>query len=419
MIDSIDMRTVGAQDSSVPLDGVRESETTNPSRSDSENTDILLGTMAKGGDLIPKPMPVEEELKSEAYEKSSRSTVIAGTQRAGEETEERGDEKKSEVGPSIHGEAAVVRPSGADKTGNGQNGTYSATTTKMDDSASSNTSIRKKSCLRKVSTGLSSVSTDKENGGESPDTPSTPGTPGSPGRKKVSFDQLTIREYPLILGDHPATTCGPPVTLSWEVQETYALPVEEYEDKAPPRRESQELKMPAAYRQALLRKSKIGEHEIRRAEAETQRAQHQRRLTTAMQEFEGVEIFMQSAARKFQRWKKGLAKKSKKSGVVEDLDLAEKWLQERKEQQRRLRRAKTDPLDKTSETVDSALVMDMSLPHYPVNKSKTSVDGRNGAKVLKRSHSTGSLKQQSASVSQVQMMRERALANQKAFGDSN
>lgn len=35
-------------------------------------------------------------------------------------------------------------------------------------------------------------------------------------RKKVFFDEIRIQEYPIILGDNPAVSCGAPITIDWE-----------------------------------------------------------------------------------------------------------------------------------------------------------------------------------------------------------
>ena len=53
------------------------------------------------------------------------------------------------------------------------------------------------------------------------------------GRKKVCFGDISIREYPMILGDHPNTRSGLPVMLDWQHQyeETMGLEMYQYMHK--------------------------------------------------------------------------------------------------------------------------------------------------------------------------------------------
>jgi len=47
--------------------------------------------------------------------------------------------------------------------------------------------------------------------------------------KEVIFDDITVREYPQILGDNPMVTAGPPVTLAWNYQNEYTMDFNLYE----------------------------------------------------------------------------------------------------------------------------------------------------------------------------------------------
>lgn len=46
--------------------------------------------------------------------------------------------------------------------------------------------------------------------------------------KQVRFGDLTIAEYPIILGDNPSCT-GAPITIGWQPMETYTRNLELYE----------------------------------------------------------------------------------------------------------------------------------------------------------------------------------------------
>jgi hypothetical protein len=47
--------------------------------------------------------------------------------------------------------------------------------------------------------------------------------------KKVTFSELTIREYPLILGDNPSVSEGAPLSLGWKPQQSYTRNLDLYE----------------------------------------------------------------------------------------------------------------------------------------------------------------------------------------------
>lgn len=56
--------------------------------------------------------------------------------------------------------------------------------------------------------------------------------------KKVWFDQIHVREYPIILGDNPSTVEGAPITIGWKPQHEMTLEIEYFELYRPKRRRS-------------------------------------------------------------------------------------------------------------------------------------------------------------------------------------
>lgn len=58
---------------------------------------------------------------------------------------------------------------------------------------------------------------------------STGSTDSENGNIGVCWDDITIHEFPSILGDNPAVTNGAPLTLSWESVNTYKVDVNVYE----------------------------------------------------------------------------------------------------------------------------------------------------------------------------------------------
>lgn len=47
--------------------------------------------------------------------------------------------------------------------------------------------------------------------------------------KKVTFKSLEIRSYPIILGDNPNCSHGPPIQIDWEPFRTKKFSIDEYE----------------------------------------------------------------------------------------------------------------------------------------------------------------------------------------------
>jgi hypothetical protein len=182
--------------------------------------------------------------------------------------------------------------------------------------------------------------------------PSVPDTPDPPRdakvAKKVSFSDLHIREYGIILGDHPCSVSGPPITVEWQPMEMYKIPVDDYEASlvdnsdgnesstttgtsatAVRRRRLNELRMPAEVRRSMLKLSEEytdyhSEENVKQTISQCRKIRNQRRLTSALFEcdFEPVEIMWQSLRRKMGRyWNK------RNKDVPEDP--AAVWLEQR------------------------------------------------------------------------------------------
>ena len=68
----------------------------------------------------------------------------------------------------------------------------------------------------------------------------------------VKFDKIQVREYERVLGDNPAVSAGPPVSLGWKYTPERELDVEFFETERPPRRTRKELSLPARFREDML-----------------------------------------------------------------------------------------------------------------------------------------------------------------------
>lgn len=56
--------------------------------------------------------------------------------------------------------------------------------------------------------------------------------------KKVIFGEITVREYPQILGNNPAVSIGVPITIDWKFQNEYIWEIDIYECARRPLRRS-------------------------------------------------------------------------------------------------------------------------------------------------------------------------------------
>mmetsp|Transcript_29007 Transcript_29007/g.34473 ORF Transcript_29007/g.34473 Transcript_29007/m.34473 type:complete len:175 (-) Transcript_29007:209-733(-) len=118
----------------------------------------------------------------------------------------------------------------------------------------------------------------------------------------VHFQSVEIREYDMILGDHPSSHNGPPVTLDWEYDETILLPLDQYEFHHAPRRTKQQMLLDGSYRaHILINCDDYTDDEMIKAENDCKKIQKQRDSTIRMLPFSKMEEVTQSAGRKLKR----------------------------------------------------------------------------------------------------------------------
>lgn len=70
--------------------------------------------------------------------------------------------------------------------------------------------------------------------------------------KRVRFSEITIREYPMELGDHPSCSHGAPVQIGWEPQSVSKRDLDLYEFVRGETRNRKELAIPVQRRAQLL-----------------------------------------------------------------------------------------------------------------------------------------------------------------------
>lgn len=69
----------------------------------------------------------------------------------------------------------------------------------------------------------------------------------------VSFADVEIRTHEMILGDNPAVTAGPPLTITWDPISVVSISVDEFEEQRPPKKEVEDLKIPTEDRKIYIR----------------------------------------------------------------------------------------------------------------------------------------------------------------------
>jgi hypothetical protein len=138
-------------------------------------------------------------------------------------------------------------------------------------------------------------------------------------KRGVSFDKIYIREYSRCLGDNPATTHGPPLSLGWAYNIGGTYDLEEYEENRPQRRGNQQMLVPGSIREEiLLSQSDVTRKQISKSVAEIKEVRHRRQMCVAMQEFEEWSWFGETIARRFRRLRSGVSKQKEQQQLWEN-----------------------------------------------------------------------------------------------------
>jgi len=127
---------------------------------------------------------------------------------------------------------------------------------------------------------------------------------------RVSFNQIEIREYSRCMGDNPATTEGPPLSIDWDYNVAGTYAVDEYECVRTPQRLCQTLCVPRTIREdILLTQTDVTKTEMKKAVEEIRVARFRRSMSVASRELDGWHRVRECVARRFRRLQTGISKK--------------------------------------------------------------------------------------------------------------
>ena len=116
----------------------------------------------------------------------------------------------------------------------------------------------------------------------------------------VRFSSVLIRDYDIILGDHPCCAHGPPLSIGWNYTENEVVSLNQYEwENAFNRRSSHQLTLNHHQRKHLLRE--YSDADISAVTREIKRINRNRGVTKQLVPCQPIETVVESACRKLKR----------------------------------------------------------------------------------------------------------------------
>lgn len=121
--------------------------------------------------------------------------------------------------------------------------------------------------------------------------------------KSVGFDTVKIRFYSQTMGDHPAVSYGPPISLDWDYEQQEDISLEDYESQRVfARRTMRQLVISYYRRKAILsRDYGFSEEELVKAKKDADKIKFKRAITNTLLPTMCVEAVFESAGRKAKR----------------------------------------------------------------------------------------------------------------------
>ena len=116
--------------------------------------------------------------------------------------------------------------------------------------------------------------------------------------KQVQFSTVTIRSYPIVIGDNPSSLAGPPLSIAWHHESEYTIGVHDYEEQRPERRKGREMIIPLSMRMHKLKAAGFAQSEILQYTRPVNIARNQRKRTEATLQLIALHEFFEAASRK-------------------------------------------------------------------------------------------------------------------------
>ncbi len=118
-------------------------------------------------------------------------------------------------------------------------------------------------------------------------------------KKGIVFAKVEIREYPIIVGDHPGGGKGVPLTIDWHTVHTMSWDLDQYEHvRVPHRRKMQEMRMAAGRREKILKDLGFSRKEILWGLKSANIVRNLRRKTNDLQHLDRMHEQMEVVCRK-------------------------------------------------------------------------------------------------------------------------
>ena len=121
-------------------------------------------------------------------------------------------------------------------------------------------------------------------------------------KKKVRFSTVEIRKYEIILGDNPAVSKGPPITIDWKPFARTILRVDTHIKMNPRRRlKPKEMVLPLFHRDLLLKNSGYSRNDLLEATKQCNIIKGQRSATVRKLQMAYVEEFSETMKKKVKK----------------------------------------------------------------------------------------------------------------------
>lgn len=126
-------------------------------------------------------------------------------------------------------------------------------------------------------------------------------TGGDDDEPTVQFSKITIREYPPIVGDNPASHKGPPLSIDWEHQSEITVTVDHYEQHRPERRDSYNMVLSPMRRWTYFKELGFSNLELVQATKPVNIVRAQRRRTVGLMQLSHMHEKQEKVARCIKR----------------------------------------------------------------------------------------------------------------------